>query len=151
MRRIIMLFALLVSLVAGTAAAQDQGFGLGIILGEPTGVSIKNWMTQRTAFDLGIAWSFGGREDALHVHGDYLVHNFSLIPVEKGKLPVYFGIGGRIKFADDPNVAVRIAVGLDYLFADAPVDIFLEIVPMLELTPDTDFELNGGIGVRYFF
>jgi hypothetical protein len=151
MRKILLLLIACATLASAGASAQDQGFGIGMILGEPTGVSMKNWLTHKTAFDLAVAWSFSGRDDALHIHGDYLIHDFSLIPVDKGQFPLYFGIGGRIKFSDDVNVAVRIPVGLDYLFADAPVDIFIEVAPMLELTPDTDFDMNGGVGVRYFF
>jgi len=48
-------------------------------------------------------------------------------------------------------VGLRIPVGLEYIFSGERVDIFLEIVPLLDLVPDTDFSLNGGIGVRYFF
>jgi hypothetical protein len=37
------------------------------------------------------------------------------------------------------------------MFADAPVDIFLELVPILDLAPETDFDLGGGIGARFWF
>jgi hypothetical protein len=82
------------------ANAQDRGFGLGIIVGEPTGVSLKGWLSKTTAIDAALAWSFAGG-DFFQIHGDYLSHNFSLLKVEKGKLPFYYGIGGRIKFFDD--------------------------------------------------
>jgi len=90
----------------------------------------------------------------LHIHGDYLFHSFDAIKVEKGRLPIYYGIGGRIKFSEgkkDDIVGIRIPVGLAYLFATAPVDIFIELVPTLDLVPDTDFDLNGGVGARFFF
>jgi len=48
-------------------------------------------------------------------------------------------------------LAVRIPVGIDYLFSDAPVDIFLEVVPMLDLIPKTKFQFNAALGARYFF
>jgi len=31
------------------------------------------------------------------------------------------------------------------------VDIFFEIVPLLDLVPETDFGPNSAIGVRYYF
>jgi hypothetical protein len=31
------------------------------------------------------------------------------------------------------------------------VDVFLEIVPLVDLAPDTDFELNASVGARWFF
>jgi hypothetical protein len=138
------------SAVASAAGGGD--FGLGIILGEPTGISGKLWISANSAVDGAAAWSLGNNE-ALHLHADYLLHNFSLIEVEKGRLPFYYGIGGRIRFADvgDDFIGVRIPVGLTYLFESAPLDIFLEVVPILDLAPDTDFDLNAAVGARYFF
>ena len=40
--------------------AQDHGFGLGIIFGEPTGLSAKLWTSKVNAFDFGLGWSVGG-------------------------------------------------------------------------------------------
>jgi len=141
-------------LFSGIASAAGKGdFGLGIILGEPTGISGKLWTSGKSAIDGAVAWSTD-RNASLHLHADYLVHNFPLITVEKGRLPLYYGIGGRIKFAEndkDDFIGVRIPVGIEYLFETAPVDIFFEIVPILDLAPDTDFDLNAAIGARYFF
>ncbi|UCH66063.1 MAG: hypothetical protein JSW63_02715, partial [Ignavibacterium sp.] len=68
------------------------------------------------------------------------------------KWPIYYGIGARLKFGEeDTKLAVRIPVGAAYLFEDAPVDIFLEVVPMLELIPKTKFQFNAALGARYFF
>ncbi|MBU0519026.1 hypothetical protein KKA00_04805 [bacterium] len=130
--------------------AQTQGFGLGIIVGEPTGISGKLWTGQTVAFAAGAAWSFEG--ESLHLHLDYLLHNFDVIPVGVGQLPVYFGIGGRVNLQDDDTkIGVRIPVGLNYHFEEAPVDLFLELVPIMDMIPDTDFFLNGGLGLRFFF
>ncbi len=85
------------------------------------------------------------------MQADYVWHEYNLIRVESGRLPFYFGIGGRVIFSDDPLVGARIPIGLDYQFAGAPVDIFLEIVPILDLIPSTDFDLGGGLGVRFWF
>jgi hypothetical protein len=138
-----------VMILAGSAAAQGN-FGMGIILGEPTGVSAKLWLTDRTAVDMAAAWSFSD-EGAFHLHADYLLHNFDLINVNQGRLPVHFGIGARVKFEDKSKFGVRIPVGLTYIFDGAPIDIFFEIVPILDLIPDTEFEANAAIGARFFF
>jgi len=143
---------LIALVVSGTAAAQQSGFGLGIILGEPTGINFKLWIGRSSALDGAAAWSLE-RRSSLHLHMDYLMHSFDIFRVRTGRLPVYYGIGGRIKFRedDDDSVGLRIPVGIDYLFARAPLDVFAEIVPLLDLTPNTDFSLNGGAGIRYFF
>ena len=63
---------------------------------------------------------------------------------------LYYGIGGRVIFQDDPRFGARIPIGLDYQFTSAPIDIFLELVPILDLAPSTNFNLGGGIGVRFW-
>ena len=49
--------------------------GAGIILGEPTGVSLKYWLTETSALDAGFTWSFVD-ENAFQIQADYLIHNF---------------------------------------------------------------------------
>ena len=80
--------------------AQDKGFGLGLIFGEPTGLSAKLWTSERTALDAAVAWSFSG-VGWLHVQSDFLIHNYDLIDVSSGKLPVYYGVGAYIAFSSD--------------------------------------------------
>jgi len=137
-------------LFSGLNLSQDKKIGAGIIVGEPTGLSFKYWLTEKTALDAGLAWSFVD-ENAFQIQADYLIHNFNLIKVSKGKLPFYFGIGGRLKFSTDVILGIRVPLGLAYIFSDAPVDIFLEIVPILDLLPKTDFTISAAIGGRYFF
>ena len=68
------LFALsLVFFLSTAALSQDRGFGAGIILGEPTGLSAKSWLSQQNAIDLGLAYSFRHR-GYFHLHADYLWH-----------------------------------------------------------------------------
>ena len=144
------LLILIIILTTVGLFAQNSGLGAGIIVGEPTGISLKYWTGELSAFDGAIAWSFG-KEDAIHLHADMLFHNPDLISVSEGSLPVYYGLGIRIKLEDKSKLGIRIPVGIAYQFVKAPFDIFLEIVPLLDLVPATDFGLNAAIGVRYFF
>ncbi|KPK74916.1 MAG: hypothetical protein AMJ89_05210 [candidate division Zixibacteria bacterium SM23_73] len=150
MKRPVIFLMVLAVLICSAAEAQDSGFGLGIIIGEPTGLSAKLWTGYRTAVDGAVAWSFE-KESSMHLHGDLLFHNFHLTKAHKGKFMTYYGIGGRVKFEDDGKLGVRVPLGINYLFAKTPLDVFLEIVPILDLAPNTDFSLNGAIGIRYFF
>lgn len=139
-------------LVGGTSLANDSGFGLGVSIGEPTGVSLKIWTKTTTAIQGGLAWSLSGDND-LHLQGDFVRHHFGLIKVSKGRLPLYYGLGARLRSREnrDDDVGIRVPVGLVYLFADVSFDIFVEVVPILDLVPDTDFDLNAALGARYFF
>jgi len=136
----------------GVLQAQDGGTGLGILVGEPAGISFKTWISGRSALDAGLAWSFysGG----FHSHADYLWHNFMLFKLEegKGKLPLYMGVGGRVKVSGkELLLGVRVPIGLVYIFPGDRIDIFLEAAPVLNLLPGTGFDLNAGAGIRYFF
>lgn len=148
----------LMMILAKPVIAQDHGFGMGIILGEPTGLSAKAWTSSDNAFDFALAWSFkdyhhndNHNDGSALLQADYVWHFFNAISVSSGKLPIYVGIGARVVLADDPSFGVRIPVGIDYLFADAPIDVFLELVPILDLSPESDFGVGGGLGIRYWF
>ena len=143
------LFALVFGM---TEARGENGLGVGVIVGEPTGISIKKWIGETWAVDAAAAWSFSGNE-SFQFHADYLIHNFFLrLPKDFiGRLPVYYGVGCRIKLDEDALVGIRIPFGISYLFAHAPVDLFVEVVPILDVTPDTDLDINAAIGVRFYF
>jgi len=130
-------------------SAQDSGFGAGVIFGEPTGLSLKSWLSSKNAVDAAVTWS--SIDDFVYLHADFLIHNFNIIDVSDGQLPLYFGIGAKVGFGNDLVFGARIPVGLDYMFSGAPVDIFVEIVPGLTIIPTFDFDIDGGIGVRYWF
>jgi hypothetical protein len=127
--------------------------GAGIIIGEPIGASLKYWFNDTLAIDGAIGWSSHNDTD-LYVHSDVLWHNFDLIPVSKGRLPLYFGVGGLVRFHDDNEdnqVGIRVPVGLSYMFDNAPVDVFVEIAPAIDVAPDVQGEVTGGGGIRYWF
>jgi|SRR6185369_9745290 len=149
--------------VVQTSHAQERNFGLGIILGEPTGLSAKLWTGPTTAFDFGLGWSVGGDRfgnyngyynggTRVHFHMDYLWHDFNAIR-SSDRFPLYYGIGGRINSGAgyDMSLAVRGVVGLAWMPRATPIDIFLELVPSLQLTSGTGFALDAGLGARYYF
>jgi len=133
------------------SAGWAETFGVGVILGEPTGLSFKQWVGDHTAIDAAAAWSFGD-ESAFHVHLDYLIHTEGRADPDIGRVFFYFGIGGRLRAEEDEGrIGARIPVGLDYEFDGSPIEVFFEIAPILDLTPETELRVNGGFGVRYFF
>jgi hypothetical protein len=144
--------------LAAPAMAQKQGdnkyAGVGFIVGEPTGLSAKFFLNNEHALQFGLAWSLDGANE-LHLQGDYIWHRYGLIDLKNGdEMPLYFGVGGRFIFSEgdkDDIFGIRFPVGLDYLFTNYPFDIFVEIVPILDLTPDSDFDLEGALGARFWF
>ena len=135
--------------LATTINTADQ-FGLGVILGEPTGFSGKYFLNETFAIDGALAWSFSD-DSALVMHADYLFNNFSMFNPSKGALGLYFGLGGQLEFATDTTMGLRIPIGLSYIVGGMPMDIFAEFVPIMDIVPSTDFRPTAAFGIRYFF
>lgn len=135
-----------------TAAVAPAGarVGVGIIAGEPTGLSFKKWFDGGTAVDGATGWSLSHGD--FYAHCDYLWHRIIDDEEIGGSVPLYYGVGGRLLISDDDSkVGVRIPIGLDYLFDNGRFDVFVEIAPILNLVPDTEFDLTGGVGARFYF
>ncbi len=131
-------------------SSQGGRFGLGFVLGEPSGVNAKLWQGPELALQGGLAWSFVD-DGATAVYGDLIWHKFGLLDVSSGGLPVYLGAGVRAQFGDETRFGIRTVVGLDYIFPQAPFDVFLELVPTFDMTPEAEVVLSAAVGFRYFF
>jgi hypothetical protein len=123
---------------------------MGLVVGFPTGITGKYWIDGNSAYDIALAWSTIGN-GSLYFHGTYLLHEFDLIETSKGRMPVYYGIGGYFASTSKGRLGVRVPIGLSYLFPNHPFDLFLEIVPTLSLIPASFFGLGAGFGGRYYF
>ncbi|HCO93501.1 MAG TPA: hypothetical protein DIU00_06055 [Phycisphaerales bacterium] len=143
--------------VASTNARTHDNVGVGVILGEPTGFSLKYWLDEERAVDGAAAWSYS-ENDSFQLHGDYLIHDYGFF--NDDQIPVYYGIGARLKLKDDdgrgrnehdPIFGIRVPLGVTYLFEEAPLDAFFELVPVLDLSPDVDLDINVAVGLRYYF
>lgn len=145
-----LLCTLILFVVALPGIAQDRGFGLGVILGEPTGLSGKYWTSSNNAIDAGLAWSFR-HAGFFHVHADYLWH-FPLRTETSERFTFYTGVGGRLGVVShDALLGVRVVGGFAFWPRDTPLDIFVEIAPVIDLAPASELSANGGIGIRFFF
>jgi hypothetical protein len=143
--------------VVGTIA-QERPFGIGVILGEPTGISAKLWVSPVNAFDWGLGWSVVGDQingydggSRIDFHMDYLWHWFNAITSSE-RLPLYTGIGGRINTGDgyESSVALRGVFGIAWMPHRTPFDLFLELAPSLEFTPSVGFGIDAGLGARFY-
>ena len=151
-----LLASVILASVVFAAVPAGARTGIGIIAGEPTGLSLKTWLDDRHAVDVALGWSFSGNTN-LHAHADYLWHDFGLLRPSgmPGQVPVYYGVGARFKLhdddRDDDRLGVRIPLGVSWVAAEAPLDVFLELAPVLDLVPSTDLDLDAAIGVRFWF
>jgi hypothetical protein len=173
-RRLVVPSAVLLAALAITAApaahASDIGsgrpFGLGIILGDPTGLSGKWYINPDHAIDfaIGAGWFTG---HSLRIHADYLFH-FHLTSNSTFDLPLYIGVGpafafwygdyrdgywGTKEYYGDPRfgLGVRVPFGVSFQFNEVPLDLFIEVVPSIGLLPGIGFFFDWGLGLRYWF
>ena len=133
---------------AGPARAQQAGgFGAGVIVGDPTGVTVKGWLDDRHAFDAGVGFS----GDAA-IYADYLWHAWDLFPQPgKGRLGGYVGAGPRIETQRDTAFGIRTLGGLAYWAASHPIELFFEVGPVFRLSPESQVDVDAGLGVRFYF
>lgn len=153
--RYVLLFCLLYYVFVLPAFSMEQKIGIGIIAGDPTGISVKNWSSDLFAYDYALAFS-GGKW--FYFHTDYLWHKYDVFQIEdEGELPLYYGIGARFKYYNYKNeddkmrLGLRMVIGVEYIFAMMPFDIFCEVVPVMDLLPETKLDFDSSIGIRYMF
>lgn len=131
--------------------AQSENFGLGAILGKPTGISAKYWLNKENAIDAALGYSFENNSK-INIHADYLWHVYNVFDTQI-TLPLYYGVGGKFnaKEGDRSTLGVRGVVGVTWWPDNTPLDVFFELAPVFNLIPETNLDLDVSVGVRYFF
>lgn len=134
-----------------TTSALAQPLGIGAMIGSPTGLSGKYWLNESHAIDGGLGLSLGSKA-RMSLHSDYLFHKEgALIFKDDHPLDLYYGIGGRMKFADDIRLGVRLPVGVVYNFEGRTADMFGEIAPIVDFLGRVGADLHLAVGARYYF
>lgn len=142
----------------------NKTFGLGLMLGAPSGLSGKYYLGPSTAIDFGVGVIryYRHRRSNVHFHADFLWHPVSLASTRPFELPLYFGIGARLWDFDDEDIdddgfglGVRAPIGIALDFNNVPLDVFFELALVVDLffNYDDDYggDINGAVGVRYYF
>lgn len=143
-------------LIIQTSFAREE-MQLGVILGSPTGISGKMSLGNNRAIDAALAYSLSDDLD-LVLQADYLIENARSFNINAPQpLELYFGIGARIaiveqgKHEDELAIGPRAPVGISYTISNPNLMFFGELALILNIVPDTDVDLDAGIGVRYRF
>ena len=143
--------------------------GLGIMLGDPSGISLKYWNSSTTAVALGVASSW---RDYLEIFVD---HDWHFLSVFTGNSPLvpYVGVGAgllfdtydrysndyytnrRSIFLDDNSgsfaLSFRIPLGIEFLPRAVPLGAFIELMPGLIFLPGMHGIVQAAVGARYYF
>lgn len=150
------LLATIILVLSQSSFAREEA-QLGVILGSPTGISGKLSLGNNRSIDAALAYSIA-HDLGLEFHADYLIenaHSFSINAPQP--LELYFGMGVRIavvdkgRHEDDLAIGPRAPIGVSYTISNPNLQFFGELALVLNIIPDTDVDLDGGIGVRYRF
>lgn len=148
MKTLLVLTCLLGTAVCPLRAQTAGKIGAGVILGDPNGITAKYWLNGTRALDAGIG--FGSD---VSLYGDYLWHSWDILShPSASEIPLYLGLGAQIRTSSPSAFGLRAVGGIAYWLPRAPVEIFLELVPVLNLSSHgDDLDLNAGLGLRYYF
>lgn len=138
-------------------AGSPEGFGVGMMVGLPTGLSFA-WRTDAPLYgDLALAYSFDRK--ALHVHGDAL-YTISVLETEDLPdilFPVYIGLGPRFHFGEESSlyqsetfIGLRVPLGMGIQHDNVPLEGFLEMAPGIGLYPETRPFFDVAVGARFY-
>lgn len=151
---------------AGTDIGTENPCGLGVSVGQPTGISGKCYIAgRRFGWDALLAYQFyNGGSGLLYAHSTAQWHPSELLDEEWGNISWYVGVGPYLGVwsSNTPApyvgsggsgliVGVRAPIGLSFDLADLPLQIFTEVALSVGIVPVTRYGLGGGIGVRYYF
>lgn len=158
----ILVLALSVSSIAHSEPSEGDhkgAVGIGLILGEPSGVTGKLYLPEDTAITATIGGSFF--QKGIYLGADFLWHPFLLQNNATFVMPFYFGVGALIgqKSTDEfkqTYLGGRVPAGLLFDFRSIPIDLFAEaaFVPRLRISgrgEKTSLSIHAGFGARYYF
>jgi hypothetical protein len=139
--------------------------GVGIVLGEPSGLSAKFWEDSTHAIDLTMGYSVS---NFFVLNSDYLWHFPDLTHgTEYGneRIMPYIGVGGTIYISTESGrtdnkfftnngssvgLGIRIPIGAEWLPHKTPFGVFAEVVPGIGIIPSTFGFFQLGIGGRLY-
>ena len=145
MKKLIFTFALLLSFVFAAQSQSEYKTAIGLRLGVPVSVSLKHFISEPGAVEIFAGFRNYGAVAGYHYGwfnaGAMYEHHLPISSVEG--LKWYFGAGASVYFwhYDDgfynPGSTTSISIlgnlGLDYKFANAPVNLSVDWVPAIFL------------------
>lgn len=139
-----------------SSKAQGYDNAIGGRFGAANGITFKTTLGDNKMVDIIANFRSNNTYNYFRVTGLYEIYT----PInDVAGLNYYYGIGGSIgsvKYkpynSSDLYLSVDGVLGLDYKFADAPINLSLDWKPAIQLTPDTNFDASGvGLSLRFTF
>jgi hypothetical protein len=154
MRKLLLTTAVFGVVLAARATPAHADFGLGLFLGEPTGIDFKIGLGNRSSLDIVLGFDTLRDGRAGYGHLTYLVTplvaqgNAVLVPLRLGIGAAVFGPG------NDINIAVRAPFEIGLRLRSTPLEFYGEIalaLVFIDRPNDLELDVQGGLGFRVYF
>lgn len=129
----------------------DKKIGIGLQGGTVSGLSLKYFMTNSQALQVGLGgspWGFG-------LNVEYLIHPFVITEGSGLSIPLYVGVGaglGRYNYYGYDGLNIHVPLGVAFELEQFPLDLFLQWEPGFGFGRGYyGFYWGGTGGVRIYF
>ncbi|NQV72104.1 hypothetical protein HQ496_03200 [bacterium] len=152
--RIFIATALLIIFAVPTDSVAQRtsgSLGFGAQFGSPSGFSLNMYQAGGMSYDFLAAW------DLDHF---FFLNGHGIFERPLGNSPnvrLQYGPGLFVGFYDDgPNkddtvAGISATLGLSLMPNNGPFEVYVRLTPRLNVVPDTDGAIGGGLGLRYYF
>lgn len=137
---------------------QDYKTAVGLRAGSPFGVTIKHFVSSRSAFEGILAPRWKGFQFT------GLIEFYPAKPAfGVPRMHFYFGLGGHLGVSGDGGndrwdrndgtlyLGADGIVGLEYNIPDVPINLSVDVKPALSFLPGPDFWFDGAFSIRYYW
>lgn len=136
-------------LLTCTNALASGDFGLGFVIGSPTGITGLGKLSDTNAVDGTLGWALS--EQYFQINLNYLWIKSNIFKNPKAPFDLHYGIGGRLRGSKETRLGPRFPVGLSHFFRDPPIEVYFEVAPVINLITRTDLDIDVGLGGRFYF
>lgn len=161
--RLLILFSMfIIAISAVNVQAKGGNFGFGLSLGEPTAISARYILSKQNSLKFHLGSSYFG---ALRIGGEYLWHfnafNSPLFSLYAGPGAVIgLGDGDGWFYKKDKDdfyysdngfgLGVKVLAGISFVPRNSPIEVFLEIGPLIGIAPSFGTKFEGALGIHFY-
>jgi len=125
------------------------GVGVGLGVGDPTGFNVALRTEALHTLSMLAGWNLSAGR--FHTHGDYQLPFAEITPAESVlAVTFYSGVGATLDIDESLGLGARVPL-VTALSFDKPVEIFIEVVPVIGVLPNVEFGMQATTGIRGWF
>tara|TARA_B100000575_G_scaffold289514_1_gene291417 strand:+ start:656 stop:1189 length:534 start_codon:yes stop_codon:yes gene_type:complete len=125
------------------------GVGVGLGVGDPTGFNVALRTESLHTLSMLAGWNLSAGR--FHTHSDYQLPFAEILPAESIlAVTFYSGLGATLDIDQSIRLGARVPL-VTALSFDKPVEVFIELAPVVGILPDVEFGVQATTGIRGWF